>query len=59
MEKEIERNTMEKEIEMEKGGVRVSVPENRAGALSRRGWKEVKATADKPAKAAVVAEKEG
>jgi len=27
--------------------------------MSRRGWKEVKATADKPAKAAVVAEKEG
>jgi hypothetical protein len=50
---------MEKEITMEKGGARVSVPENRAGALSRRGWKEVKATADKPAKAAVVAEKEG
>ena len=50
---------MEKEIEMEKGGARVSVPSKRVGAMSRRGWKEIKADADKPAKAAVVAEKEG
>lgn len=49
---------MENTVTMEKNGVRVSVPENRAGALSRRGWKEVKATAKKPAVAAVSAEKE-